>query len=331
MDSLINDTLSIIYNSIKDIDTSKVAISFNGGKDCTVVYYLIREFNLKYDIKINNLVYFVDNYEHFKMKSFIQNIFKNSNMNIIITSSSFRDGCIDIFNKYNIQYIIMGQRRTDPYCKDFLFIEKCSYNFNFEMFRINPILNWSYNDVWNYLEDKNYCELYNYGYTSIGNIYNSIPNPYLLKDNSFIHAKYLLNTDYERLSRIKDIRIQVLKGTVIHGNKFGRLIDFPTINILSDDNINIDFGVYVCHVLLNNNIYNGMLYFGHNTLDNNKLIIEINLFNFSGDCYNANVEIGILKKIREPIKIYSIDELKILLANDKNNCIEQLKKMNLEI
>ncbi len=324
MDSLIKKTLDDLYNIIKDIDVNNIAISFNGGKDCTVVYYLIKEFNMKYNLNINNLVYFEDVYEHIKMKSFINNIFKTSNMNIITTKLSFKDGCIDIYNKFNIQYIIMGQRITDPFCENFNLIEKSSYKLDFDMFRINPILYWKYNEIWNYLEDKEYCELYNNGYTSIGNIYNSIPNSFLFKNNRYIHAKNLENYEFERMSRINDIRIKILNGTVIHGNKYGRTIGFPTINISINKILNIDLGVYLCHVLLESKLYNGMLYYGNNSLDNDKLIIEVNLFDYSEDCYDKIVEINILKKIRNPIKINNIDELKLLLVDDKKKCIEEL-------
>ena len=48
--------------------------------------------------------------------------------------------------------------------------------------RVNPILDWSYADVWTFLKVTAvpYCSLYDEGYTSIGAINNTVPNRCLL-------------------------------------------------------------------------------------------------------------------------------------------------------
>lgn len=77
-----------------------------------------------------------------------------------------------------------------------------------ELMRINPLLDWKCSDIWDYILKNNvpYCKLYDVGYTSIGNMRNTEPNPYLKKDNNsteYRPAYELLNDNLERAGRKK--------------------------------------------------------------------------------------------------------------------------------
>ena len=105
-----------------------------------------------------------------------------------------------------------------------------------------------------------------------------------------------------------------LKGTVVHGNKLGRTIGYPTANLLPSDPDQIipALGIYAIKAIHNRTTYNGMLSIGYNptVTDKKELRIEANLFNFDQDIYNQNMEILFLKKIREEQKLDSIEALK---------------------
>lgn len=73
--------------------------------------------------------------------------------------------------------------------------------------RINPMLDWSCDNVWEYLLKRRvpYCSLYDRGYTSIGNMKNTRPNPHLAVDGqpgTFLPAYELLDDSLERAGRL---------------------------------------------------------------------------------------------------------------------------------
>ena len=60
--------------------------------------------------------------------------------------------------------------------------------------RINPILPWSYSDVWAYLRSQGayWCPLYDQGYTSLGSVRDTVPNAALLRaDGTYAPAHQL--------------------------------------------------------------------------------------------------------------------------------------------
>jgi FAD synthetase len=79
-----------------------------------------------------------------------------------------------------VRAIIMGNRRSDPWSSDLESICKSSSDWP-DFYRIFPILDWNYEEVWNFLRgfELPYCKLYDEGYTSLGEKHNSIKNPHL--------------------------------------------------------------------------------------------------------------------------------------------------------
>ncbi|KAJ7594385.1 adenine nucleotide alpha hydrolases-like protein [Mycena floridula] len=81
----------------------------------------------------------------------------------------------------HITAILIGTRRTDPHGSNLSYRNMTDPGWpQFE--RVNPIINWSYADVWTFLRHLRvpYCHLYDEGYTSLGSTYNTLPNPALL-------------------------------------------------------------------------------------------------------------------------------------------------------
>ena len=75
---------------------------------------------------------------------------------------------------------VVGKRRTDPNSAELPAITTNGPDFP-PYTRVFPIMDWSYSLVWHFLRSHSvpYCELYDRGYTSLGEMHNSIPNPAL--------------------------------------------------------------------------------------------------------------------------------------------------------
>ncbi len=115
----------------------------------------------------------------------------------------------------------------------------------------------------------------------------------------------------------------VLHGKVVHGQRLGRQIQFPTANVEASDPEKIipGYGVYAVNVSVLGKTYQGMLNIGSRpTINNNadQRSIEVNLFDFDADIYGEAIELVFFRKLREEQKFASLDLLKEQLAKDKD-------------
>lgn len=109
-------------------------------------------------------------------------------------------------------------------------------------------------------------------------------------------------------------------GRVIHGNKLGRTIGFPTANICLHRQVNPIKGVYAVKVRLKSGeIFNGVANMGKRPTINGLIqLLEVHLFDFSQDIYGQMVEVEFCHKIRNEIKFPSFDALKTQIERDVN-------------
>ncbi|KAG5976133.1 hypothetical protein E4U55_007489 [Claviceps digitariae] len=110
-------------------------------------------------------------------------------------------------DKPMIKAIFMGTRRTDPYCEFLTPFAPTDEDWP-QFMRVNPILDWHYVDVWTFIRSLHvpFCSLYQQGYSSLGGVTNTRPNPALAVDaqaTTFRPAYELVRDDEERLGRDK--------------------------------------------------------------------------------------------------------------------------------
>ena len=118
-----------------------------------------------------------------------------------------------------------------------------------------------------------------------------------------------------------------ISGKVVHGEKRGRLIGFPTANIHMKHNRPPLKGVFA--VKFQNHFGVANLGIRPSIKGENKLQLEVHLLNFSSDLYDQHVSVIFLKKLRDEKKFKSLDELKEQITLDVTKAKLFFEKQNL--
>ena len=110
-----------------------------------------------------------------------------------------------------------------------------------------------------------------------------------------------------------------IQGIVKKGRQIGKKIGFPTCNIDINDYVLAKPGVYAVRVLRkNSNKYlKGIANLGYRpTFNQKKILLEVHLFNFSGNLYNKYLTVEFKKFIRKEKKFKNIDQLRKQIKTD---------------
>ena len=134
--------------------------------------------------------------------------------------------------------------------------------------------------------------------------------------------KSLLQNGETEMANIMLCEPFTIESSVIKGNQIGRTIGFPTANMIYPDKIvKIPYGVYKVKVLNSTGVLNWGI---KPTLNGNSPILEVHIPNFNGDLYGKRLKIQILNKIRDEKKFDSLEELKIQITKDTEECLKSL-------
>lgn len=109
----------------------------------------------------------------------------------------------------------------------------------------------------------------------------------------------------------------VISGKVVHGEKNGRKIGYPTANILLNRHKSPLSGVFAIKVKLIGNLYKGVANIGKRpTLNGSRMQLEVNIFEYNGDLYGKFLEVEFIAKIRDEIKFSDLQTLKQQILKD---------------
>lgn len=121
-----------------------------------------------------------------------------------------------------------------------------------------------------------------------------------------------------------------LSGIVIHGNKIGRTLGYPTANMCVDDPMKQipAGGVYLVQVQVCGQELWGMTNIGRRpTVGGSELTVETHIFDFSADIYGRQMTVRFIEPLRAEQKFGSLEELKKNLAADESRCREILNEL----
>lgn len=112
-----------------------------------------------------------------------------------------------------------------------------------------------------------------------------------------------------------------ISGKVVHGDKIGRTIGFPTANLQLEDERKLlpASGVYAVRVSVDGIMYGGMLNIGvRPTVSRSGIVrLEVNIFDFHSEIYNKTISVFLLARVRGERKFNDVAELSTQLETDK--------------
>jgi riboflavin kinase / FMN adenylyltransferase len=240
-------------------------------------------------------------------------MFFNKSLNNFRLSSTSQK--INLLNKLEVDFIItkkfdkiFSKTKSINFIKQILF-QKLNARFIFvsNNFRFGNKREGDVNLLINYEIDCNYKVIK--------------PKP-LITNQKIISStliRNLLEKGYlDKVNKLLD-RKWCVEGCVEKGRQIGKKIGFPTCNIDIKNYVLAKPGVYAVKVLRKNSskYIKGIANLGYRpTFNQTKILLEVHLFNFSGNLYNKYLSVEFLKFIRKEKKFKNVIQLRTQIKKD---------------
>ncbi|BFZ56615.1 3'-phosphoadenosine 5'-phosphosulfate sulfotransferase [Savitreella phatthalungensis] len=190
------EALEVIDQAFDRYGFHKLAISYNGGKDCLVLLVLYVAYLASNQAKSRaaggrpnpaSLVptVYVSIKDPFKeVDDFVDESARIYGLSIEHIKLPMKEAFASYLDSHSqVEAILVGTRRNDPHGANLKFFDPTDQGWPSFM-RVHPIIDWNYAQIWDFLlaMEVPYCILYDLGYTSLGGQSDTLPNPSLAID-----------------------------------------------------------------------------------------------------------------------------------------------------
>ncbi|KAG0244763.1 3'-phosphoadenosine 5'-phosphosulfate sulfotransferase [Actinomortierella wolfii] len=222
----VRDAVKVIEEALDRYGPDGIALSFNGGKDCTVILHLfIAVLYKKYYSSMDSstvdntqsahrhtchqpihAIYVTHKNPFGQVERFVDDEVVRYKLDLVRIPAPMRIA-LDTYNKRmdgSIKAIMVGTRRDDPHGGPLKAFTPCDPSWP-PFMRVHPILDWTYHDIWTFLRAiaVPYCGLYDLGYTSLGGRDDTFPNPQLRRHSVSLSAYPALNAEAGSIDTIE--------------------------------------------------------------------------------------------------------------------------------
>lgn len=195
-------SIAVVQQAAKQFALGELAMSFNGGKDCMLMYIIVL-FVIGQPVP---MVYIRDKRSFPQVDEFVAQCTEQYELDLTVKTVDMKQAFAEYLGVHpEKKAIFVGIRRQDPWAAELQYIQPTDHGWP-AFVRVQPILEWEYHEVWEFLLlcKIPYCKLYDMGYTSLGSMDRTVPNPALKTAGGGYNPAYMLeDNSLERAGRSK--------------------------------------------------------------------------------------------------------------------------------